>query len=305
MELIELITIYLEQQKHSIKQRTYLFYQKIAEIYIKNVSITIEKLSNEFLNNLILQRKEKLSYSSIKIIKSLINRSLQYAYEKNIIKEKLCIGIKLKQQGVKKVDSLTKLEQQKLEKHIIANKKIYCYGILISLYTGLRIGELLSLKWQDIDFEDKIIKVQSSSCQVLKNHKLIDIEDLPKTQSSVRQLPVTNFLIKLLKELKSYQNNLCEYVLSNTNNKKISVRTYQQSFNRLLQRLKIKHYGFHSLRHTFATRLLENKVDIKTISELMGHSSPTITLNRYVHTNLENKRKALQTLIKKIAFYQD
>lgn len=82
--------------------------------------------------------------------------------------------------------------------------------------------------------------------------------------------------------------------------KKIDVRTYQTSFENLLKKLNIKHYGFHSLRHTFATRLLENKVDIKTISELMGHSYPTITLNRYVHTNVQNKIKALQILTKKI-----
>ena len=69
----------------------------------------------------------------------------------------------------------------------------------------------------------------------------------------------------------------------------------------MLKKLHIKHYGFHALRHTFATRLLENGVDIKTISELLGHSSPTITLNRYVHTNLQNKRKAMEILTKKSA----
>lgn len=79
-------------------------------------------------------------------------------------------------------------------------------------------------------------------------------------------------------------------------------RGYQTSFSRLLKKLNIKHYGIHSLRHTFATRLLENGVDIKTISELMGHSSPTVTLNRYVHTNMDNKRIALQKLNKKNNF---
>ena len=100
----------------------------------------------------------------------------------------------------------------------------------------------------------------------------------------------------MLKELK--RNSSCDYVVASRNNKQVFVRAYQKCFDNLLKKLDIKHYSFHSLRHTFATRLLENGVDVKTISELMGHSSPIITLNRYVHTNIDNKRKAVEKLKK-------
>ena len=102
------------------------------------------------------------------------------------------------------------------------------------------------------------------------------------------------YLIKVLR-----QHCSTDYLFVSHNGKQIKPRAYQKSFDNLLKKLHIKHYGFHSLRHTFATRLLENGVDVKTISELMGHSSPTITLNRYVHTNIENKRKAMNNLTKK------
>lgn len=112
----------------------------------------------------------------------------------------------------------------------------------------------------------------------------------------MRVIPISKQLIEILKELK--QNTLCEYVICSHKGKQINPRAYQKSFENLLKKLNIKHYGFHSHRHTFATRLLEKNVDIKTISELMGYSSPVITLNRYVHTNLINKRKAMEILSK-------
>ena len=101
------------------------------------------------------------------------------------------------------------------------------------------------------------------------------------------------------KTMKAKEKSTNEYVFVGNKNKQLNIRAYQKSFENLLKKLNIKHYGFHSLRHTFATRLLENGIDIKTISELLGHSSPTITLNRYVHTNLQNKRKAIEIFTKK------
>lgn len=91
-----------------------------------------------------------------------------------------------------------------------------------------------------------------------------------------------------------FNNSTSQYVVSNKFGNRLNIRTYQQSFSNLLVRLNISHQGFHSLRHTFATRLLEKGIDIKTISELLGHSSPTITLDIYVHSSLENKRKAVE-----------
>lgn len=251
------------------------------------------------LNEFIASIKEKYSYSTTKLIKSLINRSLNFAFENGLIEEKIIITLHLKNQQIRKVQALEKQEQAKLENYISENEKKYHYGILLSLYTGLRLGEVLALKWQNIDIKNKLIYIDKSVGSISQNHKTLTIESSPKTQSSIREIPISKNLLDLMKVLRQHCST--DYVIVSHNGKQIKTRAYQKSFDNLLKKLHIKHYGFHSLRHTFATRLLENGVDIKTISELLGHSSPTITLNRYVHTNLQNKRKAMEILTKKSA----
>ena len=296
MKLKDIVMQYLENIKYSIKQKTYLFYLQMNDIYIVGFN---KEISLNNLNEFIASIKEKYSYSTTKLIKSLINRSLNFAFENGLIEEKIIITLHLKNQQIRKVQALEKQEQARLEKFILENEKRYHYGILLSLYTGLRLGEVLALKWQNLDIKNKLIYIDKSVGSISQNHKTLTIESSPKTQSSIREIPISKKLLDLLKVLRQY--NSTDYVIVSHNEKQIQSRAYQKSFENLLKKLNIKHYGFHSLRHTFATRLLENGVDIKSISELLGHSSPTITLNRYVHTNLQNKRKAMEILTKKSA----
>ena len=300
MKLKDIVMQYLENIKYSIKKKTYLFYLQVNDIYIVvfNKEISLSNL-NEFLVSI----KEKFSYSTTKLIKSLVNRSLNFAFENGLTKEKMVITLHLKNQQIRKVQALEKQEQARLEKYILENEKKYHYGILLSLYTGLRLGEVIALKWQNVDIKNKLIYIDKSVGSISQNHKILAIESSPKTQSSIREIPISKQLLILLKKLK--QVSTTDNVIVSHNGKQIQSRAYQKSFENLLKKLHIKHYGFHSLRHTFATRLLENGVDIKTISELLGHSSPTITLNRYVHTNLQNKRKAVEILTKKSAQLAD
>ena len=297
MKLKDIVMQYLENIKYSIKQKTYLFYLQMNDIYIVGFN---EEISLSNLNEFLVSIKEKYSYSTTKLVKSLINRSLNFAFENGLTKEKIVITLHLKNQQTRKVQALEKQEQAKLENYIWKNNKIYYFGILLSLYTGLRLGEVLALKWQNVDMKSKLIYIDKTVSTISQNHKTLTIESSPKTQSSIREIPISKKLLGLLKVLR--QNCSTDYVIVSHNNKQIQPRAYQKSFDNLLIKLHIKHYGFHSLRHTFATRLLENGVDIKTISELLGHSSPTITLNRYVHTNLQNKRKAMEILTSKRKF---
>jgi len=298
MKIKDLILEYIESIEFSIKKRTYLFYIQLANMYF-NCDLVVKKLTKKDINNLILQYSQNLSYATTRLLKNILNRSLMFGYEKKYIKQKLQVDLKLKQQTKKNVVALSQQEQNKIERYILQNKKYHLFGILISLYTGLRLGELLALKWQNVDLKQKVICIEKTSCKITSNHKTFQFEDTPKTLSSIRQIPICKTLESLLKELKIHQQTKSQYVVCNKYFSFVDARSYQQSFYNLQKRLKISHYGFHSLRHTFATRLLENKVDIKTISELLGHSNTTITLNRYVHTNLQNKRKALENLTKK------
>lgn len=293
MKLSNIVKMYLGYERVYIKQKTYLFYCQINDIYITKFRKSIN-LKN--LTDFILFIRMNYSYSTTKIIKSLINRGLLFAFENNILKENIIIKIKIKQGEIKRIDALSYDEQTKIEKHIYEKKKSYYFGILLSLYTGLRLGEILSLKWEDIDFKRNLLSVNRTIGIISNNHKNIAIEDTPKTTSSYRQIPLSSWLKESLYDLK--KQSRCEYVISSNKNTQVFPRAYQKSFECMLNRLKIRHYGFHALRHTFATQLLEKGIDIKTISEILGHSSTSITLNTYVHINLYNKKKAIEIITK-------
>ena len=294
MKLDEIVKEYLESLKYSIKLKTYLFYLQFVESYISKF---VGDIKTQNLNDFIVEFKTNYSYSTTKMAKSLINRGLKYAMKNGLIADNASVTIQLKNFQLRKVEALEKGEQQKLENYILDNNKKYYYGILISLYTGIRLGEVITLKWKNVDLKNKLIYIDKTVGFISQKHKTLVIESLPKTQSSIREIPISKQLTLILRELKEKSTN--EYVFVGNKNKQLNIRAYQKSFENLLKKLNIKHYGFHSLRHTFATRLLENGIDIKTISELLGHSSPTITLNRYVHTNLQNKRKAIEIFTKK------
>ena len=303
MNLNELSIEYLTLIKYSVKERTLLNYQQMINRYIKDdeiAQIEIKNLDNNLLNEFLLSKYKKgLSCGTLKILKTIINKLLNFAYEKNYTSKYLKITISFKQESIQKIESLNTVEVKKLETYILEHKKYYSYGVLISLYTGLRIGELLALKWENIDFTNKVMTVTCTVCDMFFENKSYHLESTPKSDSSLREIPLTNELISLLKDLRNYQQNKSEYVVSRPNGKRLLLRSYQDSFSRLLKKLNIRHYGFHSLRHTFATRCYHLGMDIKTLSELLGHSSPAITLKIYVHTDLDTKRNALNKITKK------
>ena len=285
MKVKDIIFEYLKDYKYQIKEHTFWIYFFMAR-RLDNDLIIHQNVDKNYLNEYLL--KKNWAYSTKKMFKSLINRSLDYANESGLFCFKNRITLRLQQNYKRKVDALTKKEQQKLEEHILQKKSYYHYGILICLYTGMRIGELLSLRWQDIDLKNNYINIKATTCYIAGK----DITDFPKTISSYRQIPIVSNLKQIL--LNMYQGG--EYVVCGRNKQCVRTKTYEKSFDNLLKKLKIKHYNFHALRHTFASRLLENCIDVKTISELMGHAKTNITLNTYVHTTETQKNKAINSL---------
>lgn len=169
-------------------------------------------------------------------------------------------------------------------------------GILISLNTGLRIGEVCALKWSNIDFDKAILHVRSTVARIKntddsKSTKLII--DTPKTKSSIRDIPISNKVMNVLKAL--HENSKSEYVVSEKAGF-VSPRTYEYRFHKVLDECQIQPINYHALRHTFATRCIELGVDVKTLSEILGHSNVSVTLNTYVHSSMERKREQLEKL---------
>ncbi|MBP3630434.1 MAG: site-specific integrase [Clostridia bacterium] len=305
MKFKNLVKIYLDERKPELKERTYHFYNQLWNIYLNELlgEFDTKKLTTNLLNTSIqtMQSSKNLSTSSIKLIKCFINRCLNFGYEQKIMKESLHISTKFKNLSPYKVDTLTKKEQCLIEKDIVKRKRYYNYGIIICLYTGLRLGEVLALKWSDVDLKAKKILINSTHSKFSANHKLVSVITTPKTLSSIREIPISDKLITYLKELQNFQQSKSDFVISRKQGKIIDPRAYQESFKRVCDRLKIKRRRFHVLRHTFATRCLELGIDIKTISELLGHSNTTTTLNRYVHSSDDAKKRAISILAKSFA----
>ena len=185
-------------------------------------------------------------------------------------------------------------EQKKIEQYILNEENTRLFGVLLCLYTGLRIGELLALEWLDVDMSKGELQV-NKTCHYEKDENGVfgRITDILKTQSSIRTIPIPKQLMPHLREVKKKSRST--HLVSNGSNL-ISIRSYQRSFSALLKKLNIPHRGFHSLRHTFATRALECGIDVKTLSEILGHKNPTVTLNRYAHSLMEHKKEMMNKL---------
>lgn len=166
-------------------------------------------------------------------------------------------------------------------------------AVLLCLYTGLRLGELCALQWTDIDFEGKTLTVNRTVQRIAAPGRLtktILLETTPKSESSHRTIPLTSELLEILSELKGKQ----PYVFGGK--KPLEPRTMQYHFKKILKEAGIKGRSFHTLRHTFSTNCMENNMDVKALSELLGHSDVRITLNLYVHPTMDSKRKQIGTL---------
>lgn len=288
----------------SSKQRTYVRYREIVEQHIipklgelKLPEVTpyvVQCYVTELMKSGNLRTGKSLSANSVNSIITVIQNTLKTACSLGLIDEYEGDKIRRPKTSEKKIECFSISEQKKIEQYVYSAKKIKFFGVLLCLYTGLRIGELLALEWSDIDLRKSELQV-NKACHYGKDANNIfgRITDMPKTQSSIRTIPIPKQLIPYLREIK--ENSHSTYVVSN-GTKQISNRSYQRSFSLLLKKLSIPHRGFHSLRHTFATRALECGMDVKTLSEILGHKSPTVTLNRYAHSLMEHKKELMNKL---------
>ena len=283
----------------SVKIRTYERYSLIVNLHIRDKIGTFELkdlsplLLQQYITELLQSGNRKtgkgLSANSVNAVISVLQSSLKTANFLGLTAEYTADKLKRPKLKEKSVECFSLKEQKQIEQAILNGKKDKMYGILLCLYSGLRIGELISLQWNDIDLEKGILTIYKS-CHDGKDGLIIDE---PKTATSRRVIPLPKQLLPILKGIK--KKSASPFVVS-ANGKSVSVRSYQRSFELLLKKLKIPHKGFHSLRHTFATRALECGMDVKTLSEILGHKNPTVTLNRYAHSLMEHKADMMNKL---------
>lgn len=204
------------------------------------------------------------------------------------------------------VSTFTCEEQKRITRYVLGNFTCANLGILVCLYTGMRIGEICALRWKDIDIDRRMIRVSRTLGRMggvgedFRLKKTQIVESTPKTDYSVREIPLVGVLFGLIQPLYE-ESELDNYLISNSP-RAIEPRRYQAYYSDFLIRAGVRYLKFHCLRHTFATRCIESGCDIKTTSALLGHSSITITLDTYVHPSLETKRKSIVKMSRFVGF---
>ena len=248
-----------------------------------------------------LKTNKSLSSSYVKLIfvifTSIIDYSITMNYRDELRKSLL---IKLSTTKIT-IKILSPAEQIHLINHISNNITPTGIGIAMSLYAGLRIGEICALKWENVSLDDRTINIKHTVSRIMNNdnskQKTKLVLSNPKTDASRRSIPINSILLEFL--IKFKKMSVSNYVIS-LNETFVSPRTfeyrYQYRYQKLLAEYNISPINFHALRHTFATRCVEAGVDIKTLSELLGHSNVNFTLNTYVHSSVERKRSQIEKI---------
>lgn len=282
---------WLDEVKTVRKYSTYRKYMDIYENYIdKQIgNFPVTEITSDTVAGILPRH---LSASTHRSIYCVLNQIIDYAnisLHSSVARVRPVIG------GAKtiQIEILSLTEQRKLLEYLYTDMDSYKLGIVICLFTGLRLGEICCLKWEDIDFQENTCMVNRTVQRIRRiteNEKTTLVEGPPKTSSSRRKIPLSDCLINKLTE---FQNDK-PYVLGGKT--PVEPRTYQYKFQAYLRAAGIASQKFHILRHTFATNCINNGADVKSVSEMLGHSNVSITLNKYVHPAMDVKRNHINSL---------
>lgn len=281
-----LMNKWLESVERNIKISTFEKYKCIVckhivptfgDLHIKNLSV--EDIQT-FINRLLEKGLERSTINNIIVV---LNMGLLYAEKEYDV---LCPRAEFLKIQKKEMRVLSTDEQNKFVKYLIDKNDIFGFGMLLALFTGMRIGELCALKWEDVS--DQAIKINKTMQRINKNIIILP----PKTESSVRTIPIPRYIRETVEKYRKDDG----YVLQRENAKFTEPRLLQLKFKKYAEECDINDVGFHCLRHTFSTKCVESGFDIKTLSEILGHSDVKITLNKYVHSSMEQKMRNMEKI---------
>lgn len=283
---------WLNQNKNQLKISSYQKYQSTIQNHISKQlgKIRINNLTqanlSQFTDNLL--NVDGLSKETANNVLIVLGMGLEYAKSHY---QAVVPSIHLLRQAKQKTRVLSEFEQQALVHFLLSQGDIFSFGILLSLYTGLRIGEACALKWEDLS--GGTIHVGKTMQRLKGNSGKTEIMILPpKTSSSDRIIPLPEVLLPIIEKYRKSSG----YVLSQPNGKWVEPRLMQNRFAECVKACRLEGVHFHTLRHTFATRCIESGMDVKTLSEILGHSDVKTTLNRYVHSSFELKKRSIDKL---------
>lgn len=307
MEFEAIVQQWLDNVRLRVKESSYVKYNNLVRNHIlpQLGSVKAGQMTTAVVEAFVQDklsggnsRGEALSGKTVKDILTLLKEICRYASYWDVEFPCHFELIRLKNCD-SQIHILERQEQRKLERFLMSDESLTKTGVLLSLYMGLRLGEVCALKKENIINKEELLQVRFTMQRIQdvkmsggRKTKIIVTE--PKSSCSRRDIPIPFFLQERLKTLEKSPENA--YVLTGTADKFIEPRTMENIFKRYLRECRMNEINYHALRHTFATRCIEEGFDIKSLSEILGHANVNITLNRYVHSSMEQKRKHMDRL---------
>lgn len=301
MTFKEISIMWRTDKRQYVKKSSYAAYMLLVENHLLPEFGHMTSIEESHVQEFVLKKiAQGLSQKTIKDSVIVLKMILKFGNKHKLI-EKVEFDLQYPtEQNHHKLEVLTRADQKKIMTYIQANFTFRNLGVLICLSTGVRIGEICALQWSDIDVDLGVITISKTIQRIYtvedgvrKTELLLDT---PKTKNSFREIPISKDLIRILKPIKKIVNSSF-FVLTN-DAKPTEPRTYRSYYELFMIQLGIPKLKFHGLRHSFATRCIESKCDYKTVSVMLGHSNVSTTLNLYVHPNMEQKKKAIEQMMK-------
>lgn len=299
----QIADLWKEEKRQFVKKSTFAVYSLIVETHLLpafgNLTAVTEKDVQDFV---LYKLNGGLSQKTIKDMLIVLRMILKYGAKKNYCIYAPIDVIFPTDRERQELEVLSIANQRKIMRFVEDNFTFRNLGILICLSTGIRIGEICALTWDDIDIESGVIHIRKTIQRIyIRENDIRRTElmiDTPKTATSIRDIPMTKDLLSILKPLRKVVNETY-FVLTNDVTP-TEPRTYRNFYKKILAKLEIPPIKFHGLRHSFATRCIESRCDYKTVSVILGHSNISTTLNLYVHPNYEQKKKCIDRMLKSL-----
>lgn len=304
--MAELLEEWLNTIQNHVKESTMAKYQyyvrkhiipEMGHILLSDLSSDdIEQFKNQKLTAGRRDKKGGLSPKTVTNMLSVLKLALAYGEEKKYLFAGQ-IKIRNPRQTKPHINILTVEEQRLLLEHVLYQEEPAYLGIVIALYTGLRIGEVCALRWGDIDLVHDTLHVCRTIMRITnydsaRTEKTKIIIETPKTECSNRLIPIPEFLKKYLSH---FQKDDSHYVITGKQSF-MEPRNYYRKYKRIMKECNLVQFNFHALRHTFATRCIEKEFDVKSLSEILGHADVSITMQRYAHPSMNLKRYYMEKL---------